>query len=229
MKKILCMFACLVVMLSGCGHETESIDSEQISTYDSKIVYLCAGVDNTELDEISKILKDRFRDIFSAEDYSINVDYNTHEIYLNLNYKEEWTDFFVEVSALSNSVEFRKGYSYTDELIINNDNILKAESIYDEVMCSWSVMIEFDEKGTDLFAKTTKEIAGTDTPISIWLNKELIYAPLVSEAISDGRTIITGDFTEQSANKLAKQICLEYLPYSISIKEANLAVKNNES
>ncbi|MDE5569895.1 MAG: hypothetical protein K2I82_04490, partial [Ruminococcus sp.] len=119
--------------------------------------------------------------------------------------------------------ELRKGDSQSGTLVIDKENIADAESYFAEDYLNWVVCIDFDEKGSSLFADVTSELAGTDIPVSIWVNDELIFAPLVSCAITDGRTVITGNFTEKSAEELAEKIRSEFLPYSISVNEYKLA------
>ncbi len=244
MKRIFCLFVFSAFLLSGCGTEIEVDSSANTgiedfthfeSTYDSYIVYACDNIsDKKEIDDIARIIESRAIESTSTENYGISqfkynvfVDYDSKEIYLNFDYVENWTENFIKVSALPNSVEFRKGNLHTDEIIINNKNIINAHNINDEFSGDWAVIVEFDENGSTVFADVTREIAGTETPISLWVNDELIYAPLVHNAITDGRTVITGNFSQKSSEELAEQLNFEYMPYSVSVKDFKLADKNN--
>ena len=222
-----------LLSISGCGNKSKSkssvridaniVSSEQSNEYDSYIIY---SVDNDineyEFAEVTNIIKVRAMEGLSAYNRKVDANYEKREIKLEFNYEANWSDFFVETSACPNLLEFRKGDSYTDELVLNNDYINKATSTYDELTMNWTVVIEFNDAGKNEFAMITEEISYSNTPISIWLDKELIYAPLVREPITDGTTIITGNFSKQSAGELAMRINFPHLPYDVSVKDYSL-------
>lgn len=153
------------------------------------------------------------------------MDYKSDTFRLDFNCMEICSEDFIQNLTLCNSVEFRKGSSISDPIVIDKENIADAEiylSYFAEDYFNWCVLVEFDEKGSSLFADLTGELAGTDTPVSIWVNGELVFAPLVSCAITDGRTVISGNFNEKSAEEVAEKINSEYLPYSVAVKECRL-------
>jgi len=76
---------------------------------------------------------------------------------------------------------------------------------------SWQVALTFDDKGGDLFAKTTSEIGGTGRALGIFLDDKLISSPSVGpefqgKGITGGRAVITGNFNLDTANELALQL-----------------------
>ncbi|BAY17254.1 protein-export membrane protein SecD [Anabaenopsis circularis NIES-21] len=89
---------------------------------------------------------------------------------------------------------------------------------------NWNVAIRFDQKGGELFAEITKNLAGTGRSIGIFLDNELISAPVVgpefaANGITGGAAIITGRFTAQQANDLGVQLRGGALPVPVEIAE----------
>ncbi|OGI26481.1 MAG: protein-export membrane protein SecD [Candidatus Moranbacteria bacterium RBG_13_45_13] len=77
------------------------------------------------------------------------------------------------------------------------------------------VGIEFDSEGTKIFAELTKENIGKQ--IAIFLDGQVISAPTVQAQISDGKAVITGDFTLDEAKKLAQRLNEGALPVPITL------------
>jgi len=89
---------------------------------------------------------------------------------------------------------------------------------------TWEVGIRFDQKGGELFAELSKNLAGTGRSIGIFLDNELISAPTVgleyaAAGIAGGGASITGGFTAQGANELAVQLRGGSLPVPVQIVE----------
>ncbi|AFY47289.1 protein-export membrane protein, SecD/SecF family [Nostoc sp. PCC 7524] len=89
---------------------------------------------------------------------------------------------------------------------------------------NWNVAIRFDQKGGELFAELTKNLAGTGRSIGIFLDNELISSPVVgpefaATGITGGSAVITGRFTAQTANDLGVQLRGGALPVPVEIAE----------
>ncbi|MBW4425738.1 MAG: protein translocase subunit SecD [Nostoc desertorum CM1-VF14] len=89
---------------------------------------------------------------------------------------------------------------------------------------NWNVAIRFDQKGGELFANLTKNLAGTGRSIGVFLDNEVISAPTVgiefaATGITGGSAVITGRFTAQQANDLAVQLRGGALPVPVEIAE----------
>jgi preprotein translocase subunit SecD len=89
---------------------------------------------------------------------------------------------------------------------------------------NWNVAIRFDQKGGELFAQLTKNLAGTGRSIGIFLDNELISYPVVgpefaNTGITGGAAVITGRFTAQEANELAIKLKGGSLPVPVEIAE----------
>ncbi|MDZ7968844.1 MULTISPECIES: protein translocase subunit SecD [unclassified Nostoc] len=89
---------------------------------------------------------------------------------------------------------------------------------------NWNVAIRFDQKGGELFANLTKNLAGTGRSIGVFLDNELISAPTVgiefaATGITGGSAVITGRFTAQQANDLGVQLRGGALPVPVEVAE----------
>ena len=79
------------------------------------------------------------------------------------------------------------------------------------------VSIEFSPEGTKKFAEITGKNIGK--PLAIFLDNQLVTAPTVQSVISDGRAVISGNFTADEAKKLTIQLNAGALPVPIHIIE----------
>ena len=89
---------------------------------------------------------------------------------------------------------------------------------------NWNVAIRFDTRGGELFALLTKNLAGTGRSIGIFLDYQLISAPIVGAefaqtGIAGGSAVIQGNFKAQEANDLAVQLRGGALPVPVEIVE----------
>lgn len=77
------------------------------------------------------------------------------------------------------------------------------------------VSLEFNPEGTKKFADITTRNIGK--PVAIVLDNNLVTAPTVQTAITDGRAIISGNFTVEAAKNLAIELNAGTLPVPIKI------------
>lgn len=110
-------------------------------------------------------------------------------------------------SIKQHEVFFRKGDSPESPVILTGSNIKKAEMcLLDENDGSeYAIQVAFDEEGQQLFAEATSEIAGTETPISIWVDGECISTRIVDGIMSTG-FMIHGNFDAETAIALADKL-----------------------
>jgi preprotein translocase subunit SecD len=80
------------------------------------------------------------------------------------------------------------------------------------------VAIEFSDEGGQIFADYTSTHIGEI--LGIVLDKRLISAPRINQAIPDGQAIISGDFTYEDANSLAIQLRYGSLPIPLKVIES---------
>ena len=164
-------------------------------------------------------------------DYELYVDYSNYDIIVRFPWQAGEEDFDPEaaVQELGEMAEltFREGYE-TDEyglptgvtaenIIVTGDQVVSAEAIAWEENGEYKfgVSLEFDEEGSAAFAEATQELAGTGGVISIWMDDTCISYPTVENAITDGRSQITGNFDYESAKDLADKISAGALPYKL--------------
>lgn len=80
-----------------------------------------------------------------------------------------------------------------------------------------TVSIEFSPDGAKKFAEITKRNIGK--PLAIFLDNYLVTAPNVETEITDGKAIITGNYTLDEAKRLTIQLNAGALPLPIKIIE----------
>jgi protein-export membrane protein SecD len=104
----------------------------------------------------------------------------------------------------------------------------KATLMFDQTSNRPLVELAFDDKGTELFAKITKENIGKQ--VSIFLDGVPISSPTVNEEITLGKAVISGNFTIDEARTLVGRLNSGALPVPIkllgkSVVEASLGEK----
>ncbi|MCM1132414.1 MAG: SecD/SecF family protein translocase subunit [Ruminococcus flavefaciens] len=109
----------------------------------------------------------------------------------------------------------------TGELVLTGDDIDKAgytQQSDSSGNLEWVVTLKLTDGeggGTEKFAAATAELAGSSTPISIWMDNSMISYPTVNNAITNGEAVITGNFTAETAKELADQINSGALPFKM--------------
>jgi preprotein translocase subunit SecD len=78
------------------------------------------------------------------------------------------------------------------------------------------VEISFNEQGADLFEQITRE--HTNEQLGIFLDGELLSAPVINEPIGGGRATISGNFTAEEARDLARNLSFGALPVPIELQ-----------
>lgn len=76
--------------------------------------------------------------------------------------------------------------------------------------------ITFTAEGGDLFADITRANVGQQ--LGIFLDGEMISAPVINEAITGGRAVVSGSFTPEEVRALAQNLNFGALPVPIELK-----------
>ncbi|HUT21791.1 MAG TPA: protein translocase subunit SecD [Candidatus Bipolaricaulota bacterium] len=93
---------------------------------------------------------------------------------------------------------------------------LKRSSVqFDPNTNAPQVGLEFNDEGKTLFAEITKRNVGN--PVAIYLDNSPISVPRVNEAISDGRAVISGNFSIQEAKLLSQRLNAGALPVPVQL------------
>ena len=91
----------------------------------------------------------------------------------------------------------------------------RAELSFDSITQESQVQLQFDEEGAKLFEDlTTKNV---NFPLAIFLDGQLLSAPIVQEPISGGKAQITGQFTVEEARGIVRDLNAGALPVPISL------------
>ncbi len=77
------------------------------------------------------------------------------------------------------------------------------------------VKLQFNSEGTKLFSEITT--ANVGKPVAIFLDGQLLSAPTVQQAITDGTAVISGNFTVDQAKALATSLNSGALPVPIHL------------
>ena len=94
---------------------------------------------------------------------------------------------------------------------------LKTAAVTTNQANQYEISFELTDTGADIFAEHTAAHIGD--VLAIVLDKEIISAPGINDAIPDGRGVISGSFDQESANALAVQLRYGSLPIPLVVVE----------
>ena len=103
-------------------------------------------------------------------------------------------------------------YIYTN---LTGQYVTGAQLTFDQNTGAPEVQVDFNTEGGGIFARMTA--ANVGKPLAIFLDNQLIEAPIVQEAIPNGKALISGNFTIQSAQQLVSRFNAGALPAPISL------------
>jgi SecD/SecF fusion protein len=125
--------------------------------------------------------------------------------------QEETILLFIEGDEETSEIIYEK-YIKGEEVqgvILTQDNVVFAiaKEITDEAGNKQHIIdLGFDEVGKKLFEESTTHLYQYGGEISIWYNGECISSPTVQAPLTDGRVMISGNLTEESAKELAEKL-----------------------
>lgn len=108
-------------------------------------------------------------------------------------------------------------------VVITGANFTKAAAVYvssstTNATPGWQITFSLDSKGSAAFSTATQKAVSAPSPqnqIAILLDKVVISSPVVQGAITGGNGVITGNFTQQSAQNLALELQSGSLPVNL--------------
>ena len=121
------------------------------------------------------------------------------------------------VNSLSQSGELTFTSPDGDVLLTGSD-VSKATVVTNSETSKIEIQLEMTEDGKSKFADATSKYVGQ--AISIKMDDEVLSSPTVQTAITDGVAQITGDYTAESAKRLAGLINSGALP--VTVKAASV-------
>lgn len=98
---------------------------------------------------------------------------------------------------------------------LTGKHLKRATVEFDPAFGSPQVSLEFDGEGSELFAQLTRENIGQR--LAIYLDGIPISAPVVQSEITNGRAVISGGFSIEEANDLARNLRAGALPIPIEL------------
>jgi preprotein translocase subunit SecD len=129
---------------------------------------------------------------------------------------------FAQVEELEPSVEQDPGTSsesITDQTFqtVMTGADLKTVQVMTSPTGEYQVAFELTPNGAQIFGNFTSQNIGK--ALAIVLDKQVISAPVINDAITDGQGIIQGNFDYESANALAIQLRYGSLPIPLKVVE----------
>ncbi|WP_018887744.1 protein translocase subunit SecD [Paenibacillus massiliensis] len=104
--------------------------------------------------------------------------------------------------------------TYSKIELRGNDFVENAATVYSNNINQPEISIKVKDK--EKFAEITQRLIGK--PLAIYLDEELLSAPEVRQALTDGSASISGNYTRDEANQLADTINLGALPLKLTEK-----------
>ncbi len=118
-----------------------------------------------------------------------------------------------KVTEATTSASFEKAFPY--DTGINGSHLTKASVQLNPNTSQPEVSLEFNNEGTKLFEKATKDYL--NKRIAIFLDEIPITYPTVQSVIPDGKAVINGNFDIKTAKQLTAQLNAGALPLSINL------------
>ena len=184
---------------------------------------------NEELDGAAEVMRQRLV-AQGINDYSVYSDYNSDRIVVQFPWAEDEENFNPEsaIAELGTTAQLRfiKGTETdsegnpTGEVILDGSMVENARAAYVATdkqggNYQWVVELTLNDEGAAAFSTATSELVSSNGQIAIWMDDQMISAPAVNQAITDGEAMITGNFDSESATTLANQINGGALPFSL--------------
>jgi SecD/SecF fusion protein len=101
--------------------------------------------------------------------------------------------------------------------VVEGENLVDAQAAFDQRTNEPIITFRFDNKGATRFCQVSS--ANVGRPFAIVLDKDVLSAPVIREAICGGSGQISGNFTVESANDLAVLLRAGALPAKLDFIE----------
>lgn len=190
---------------------------------------------DTQMSAAQAVIEQRLMSL-GITDYEIYKDVDKSRIILRFPWKEDETEFNPETAiqelAATALLTFREGSEYdestgeptgttAENIILEGTDVVEAKAQYGQVSSGGGnehyVSLELSSEGAEKFSEATGRIAQEENgTISIWMDNDMISAPTVSNQITGGSAVISGNFDAESAQSLADKINAGSLPFALS-------------
>ncbi len=176
-----------------------------------------------ELEAAKTVIEQRLVSL-NITDSEVYVDTAKDRVIVSFPWASDETDFDAEkaVSELGDMAElkFVKGQTADGELIMTGTAVKTAAAMQDTSTGKWLVSLTLNDEGTEAFAAATTELKNKGY-ISVWMDETSVSVASVAAAITDGKAVITGDFSYESAKALADKINAGALPIKMEATSTN--------
>jgi len=183
-----------------------------------------------QLDASKAVIRRRL-DLQNLFDAPVTVDKTTKRIIVEIPAAGDIKDFnpqtYIDLIGKTSELTFRdvsgltadaKGnFPATGEIVLKGANVTqsKAELATDK---TWNVALKLNDEGKTSFAAGTSRLVGKQ--IAIFMDQDMISAPNVQTAITDGQAVITTNSSDPTeANRLASQISSGSLPFKLEPRQ----------
>lgn len=189
------------------------------------------SVTNEELDAAIAVIELRL-DGKGIYDRSIMPDYENGRVIVEIPWSSGETDF--NPQAITEEIGDMAKLTFTavetdsttgvvtpiGDVLVDGSNVKDAYVSRDTETSEYVVALEFDSQGTEDFKNATTALVGEQ--LGICLDGEVISAPTVQQALTDGKATISGSFTYDTASTLANQIKSGSLPFKMVVSDGEL-------
>lgn len=110
-----------------------------------------------------------------------------------------------------------QSYLLKEDPVVQGDDLVDAQPGFDNRNNEAVIHFRFNQRGALRFGSYTKDHVGSR--FAIVLDEKVLSAPVIRDAILGGTGQISGNFTVESANKLAVQLRSGALPTKLSVIE----------
>jgi len=186
----------------------------------------------------AKVVIERRLDSQNVYDRNVTVDNASGRILLEIPYKSQdntsssllTSDYNAQKTVIDyigatanltfrpynpNNVDEEGHVIMSNEVLVEGARVTDASTAISEGR--QVVTLKFDSEGTRQFADATQRFLNQQ--IAIYMDDDLLTAPMVQTVIPNGEAIITGEYTIQSANMLAAQIKSGTMPFKLEPSE----------
>ena len=186
-----------------------------------------------EMKQAESIIKMRLVNL-GITDYEVYTDFNKDRIIVRFPWKSDEENFDPQaaIAELGETARltFRKGNERDpqtgaptgetlEKVLVEGKDVETAYVSVDPEKNQYLVSLKFDEEGKEKFADATRLCF--QQPMSIWMDDEMISAPIVNAEITEGQAVIEGNFTPEEATELAEKINAGALPFKLQTENYN--------
>jgi preprotein translocase subunit SecD len=104
---------------------------------------------------------------------------------------------------------------FSKDIELNGSHLIRSSVQINSTNSTPEVLLEFDQEGTKIFTQASKDFL--NKRIAIFLDEDLLTAPVVQTTITDGQAIISGSFDSDAAKELVTLLNAGALPLPIEI------------